>query len=73
VQHDVPALLTEADASRLLGLAPATLRNMRAQGRGPSFVKAGGLVRYRGIDLADWIESRIRHTTDGTRRKPQVL
>jgi predicted DNA-binding transcriptional regulator AlpA len=72
VQHELPQLLTEADASRVLGLAPATLRNMRAQGRGPSFVKAGGLVRYRDVDLVGWIESRIRHTTDGRRRKSQV-
>jgi predicted DNA-binding transcriptional regulator AlpA len=68
VQHSLSQLLTEADASRLLGLAPATLRNMRTQGRGPAFIKVGGLVRYRPDDLVDWIESRVRHTTDGTRR-----
>jgi hypothetical protein len=45
---------------------------MRVQGRGPSFVKAGGLVRYRYADLADWIESRVRHTTDGRRSKSQT-
>jgi hypothetical protein len=44
---------------------------MRVQGRGPTFVKAGGLVRYRYTDLSDWIESRVRHTTDGARRKAQ--
>jgi predicted DNA-binding transcriptional regulator AlpA len=68
MQHDLPQLLTETDAGRLLGLAPATLRNMRTRGRGPAFIKVGGLVRYRHSDLFDWIESRVRRTTDGTRR-----
>jgi predicted DNA-binding transcriptional regulator AlpA len=68
VQYDIPQLLTEADAAKLLGLAPATLRNMRPKGRGPSYIKVGGLVRYRHADIVDWIESRVRHTTDGNRR-----
>jgi predicted DNA-binding transcriptional regulator AlpA len=68
VQHELPKLLTEADAGKLLGLSPATLRNMRTKGRGPAFIKVGGLVRYRHSDLVDWIESRVCHTTDGTRR-----
>jgi predicted DNA-binding transcriptional regulator AlpA len=68
VQHNIPQLLTEADAGKLLGLAPATLRNMRTKGRGPSFIKVGGLVRYRHADIVDWIESRVRYTTDSARR-----
>ncbi len=68
MEHNLPQLLTEADAGTLLGLAPATLRNMRTKGRGPAFIKVGGLVRYRHTDLVDWIESRVRHTTGGTRR-----
>jgi hypothetical protein len=72
MQHEIPQLLTEEDASRLLRLAPATLRNMRTKGRGPFFIKVGGLVRYRHVDLVDWIESRVRRTTDGSRRKSQT-
>ncbi len=72
MQQDITKLLTEEDAGKLLGLAPATLRNMRTQGRGPSFIKVGGLVRYRHIDLVDWIDSRVRRTTDGGRRKSQT-
>jgi predicted DNA-binding transcriptional regulator AlpA len=68
MEHNLPQLLTEADASQLLGLAPATLRNMRCTGRGPAFIKMGGLVRYRHADLVDWIEARVRRTTDGARR-----
>lgn len=68
MQHNIPQLLTDTDAGELLGLAPATLCNMRTKGRGPSFIKVGGLVRYRHADLVDWIESRVRHTTDGRRR-----
>jgi predicted DNA-binding transcriptional regulator AlpA len=73
VQTNIPQLLTEDDAGKLLGLAPATLRNMRSKGCGPSFVKVGSLVRYRDIDLVDWLDTRIRHTTDGTRRKPKAV
>jgi predicted DNA-binding transcriptional regulator AlpA len=69
MQHDTFQLLTEEDAGKLLRLSPATLRNMRTKGRGPSFIKVGGLVRYRLTDLMDWIESRVRRTTDGSRRK----
>lgn len=73
MQHTIPHLYTEQDAANILGLAPATLRNMRANGRGPSFVKVGGLVRYRDADLVEWIESRIRHTTDGNRRRARAM
>jgi predicted DNA-binding transcriptional regulator AlpA len=73
MQHELPDLLTEVDTGKLLKLAPATLRNMRAQGRGPSFIKVGGLVRYRQADLIQWIESRVRHTTSGARRGSQAV
>jgi predicted DNA-binding transcriptional regulator AlpA len=72
MQQGIIQLLTEEDAGNFLKLAPATLRNMRTQGRGPSFIKVGGLVRYRHADLVDWIESRVRRTTDGSRRKSQT-
>jgi len=72
MQHDTFQLLTEDDASKILRLAPATLRNMRTQNRGPCFIKIGGLVRYRLTDLVDWIESRVRRTTDGNRRKSRA-
>lgn len=73
MQNSLPHLYTEQDAANILGLAPATLRNMRADGRGPSFVKIGGLVRYRDNDLVEWIESRVRRTTDGYRRHARTM
>jgi predicted DNA-binding transcriptional regulator AlpA len=72
MEHNLPQLLTETDAGQLLGLAPATLRNMRCSGRGPAFIKIGGLVRYRHADLVDWIEARVRRTTDEIRRSSSV-
>ncbi len=65
--HDVATLLTEKDAAQFLRLSPATLRNMRPKGRGPLYIKVGSIVRYRYADLMTWIESRVRHTTDGVR------
>lgn len=39
-------LLVENEAARLLRLQPATLRNWRAMGVGPDFVKIGSAVFY---------------------------
>lgn len=53
----------ESDAATLLGIAPGTLKNMRAEGSAPSHYKVGvarGRVSYRCLDLACWIEERRR-------------
>ena len=36
----------------------STMAHWRSEGRGPSFVKIGSKVGYRGSDLNLWIESR---------------
>jgi hypothetical protein len=72
VDHRIPLLYTTEDAARLLGLAPGSLNNMRAKGLGPTFVKLGSLVRYRHTDLVAWIESRVRRSTDGSRRRNEA-
>ena len=38
--------LTEAEAARILGLEPATLRQWRFLGREPAYHKFGSAVRY---------------------------
>ena len=49
------ALLTTEQAANYLNLSSRTLRRMRADGAGPSFVRATTrLVRYRQDDLEAW-------------------
>ena len=55
-------------AALKLGLGVSTLEKMRAQRRGPPFIKlARNLVRYRVSDLDDWITSRVRHSDNHIR------
>lgn len=52
-------LLTESEASRLLGVSTITLRKRRYAGLAPSYVKFGGNIRYRLQDVLAFIgESR---------------
>lgn len=54
-------LKTPLEAARYLRLEPASLANMRAQRRGPAFVRLSGrCVRYLTSDLDAWLQSR-RH------------
>jgi hypothetical protein len=48
--------LTSAEASALTGLAPKTLEAMRAEGRGPRFLKIGRRIAYRLADALNYIE-----------------
>ena len=50
----------ERDAARLLGSAPAYLKTLRQEGKGPvSYQRGigGCRISYRLADLAGWIES----------------
>lgn len=57
-------LLTPEDVSRILGVPMKTLAHWRTQRTGPLFLRVGVAVRYRPVDLTDWIEARV----DDTRR-----
>ncbi len=64
IDHVSESLLTEAQAARLLNFTPRFLQARRARGDGPPFVSISArAIRYRRIDLLDWIESRIRTNT----------
>ena len=53
-------LINERQLSELLGIAIQTARNWRSTGRGPAYVKLGGRsVRYRVVDVQDFIESGL--------------
>ena len=58
-EKNVPAQVTERQASIVLDVKPATLCNWRCTGRYHlPFIKTGRLVRYRVADLARWIAKR---------------
>ena len=63
-------LVTERDASELLGVSVRTLQKWRLQGNGPRFVKLGHAVRYDVKDLEAYIESARRRSTSDSEQIP---
>jgi predicted DNA-binding transcriptional regulator AlpA len=61
--HDPDTLLTGREAAALLRLSERTLERHRTAGTGPRFCALGRSIRYRRVDLADWIERAARHST----------
>jgi len=57
------SFLTTEQAAEYLQLQRNTLEAWRCRGGGPRFVKLGRSVRYRQVDLDNWIESRLRENT----------
>ncbi len=60
-------LLTEKHVAHLLGVKMTTLQMWRHQGRGPSFVRVGRLVRYQPTDVRLFIEENTTTTTSQPR------
>jgi excisionase family DNA binding protein len=56
-------LLTQSETAKLLRLSERTLERLRVSGGGPAFVKAGRAVRYREIDLEEWVSARVVSST----------
>lgn len=61
-------LLTTEEAAALLRLKPHTLENMRWLGTGPCFLKLGGRVFYRRIDLREWCNQARRRSSSGRKQ-----
>lgn len=58
-------LLTESDAAKVLGVRPQTLASWRSSGKyNLRFLKVGRKVRYRQIDIDQWLLSRIVGAND---------
>jgi hypothetical protein len=49
------ALLTESQVSEKLQVTLACLRSWRLRGDGPLYIKVGPLVRYRTVDIENWL------------------
>ena len=55
------------EAGERLGVERSTLDNWRWRGWGPQYLKVGGRVRYRLVDLADWLDAQSRSSTSDGR------
>lgn len=51
-------LWSPSAVARLLGTSIRTLERKRADGSGPKFVRVGRLVRYRDVDVDQWLAAR---------------
>lgn len=52
-------LFDEREAARRLGLSVATLRRRRLLRQPPAWVKLGGRVLYRAVDLNAFVEANV--------------
>ena len=53
-----PRYVSEAGAGVHLGYSARTMSRMRAEGRGPAYVRAGGRVTYDLRDLDRWARAQ---------------
>jgi excisionase family DNA binding protein len=51
--------LTTKELAERTGIPPETWRYWRAQGRGPAYIKAGRVIRYRVADVEAWEDSHL--------------
>ena len=64
--------MTEQEAGAYLCLAPATLRNWRAYGVGPAFIKLGRSVRYTADDLDRFVVDHTFEPEDHSSKKERM-
>ena len=60
-EHANQSYLTEKALADEIQVKPQTLAVWRTQGRGPAFVKLGRSVRYRRVDVEQFINSQRRN------------
>lgn len=60
-EHVTPDLRMKAQATAvLIGIKPKTLRNWRAEQKGPAWTMLGGQPWYRVVDVVRWLDSEDR-------------
>lgn len=57
-------LLNAKQVARRLGVTEGSLSQMRFHSRGPAYVKLGRAVRYREVDIVEYINRSVRATVD---------
>jgi hypothetical protein len=60
-------LFDEREAARRLGLSVATMRRRRLLRQPPAWVKLGGRVLYRSLELDAFVEANVVQLSDGRR------
>ena len=60
---DTDAYLTALSAAEYLHVSPSTLAKRRVDGTGPRFIKVGRSVRYRRVDLDNFMAIRVVGST----------
>lgn len=53
-------LLTETEAAKRVGVSLSTFRRWRRKGIGPKFFLLGGILRYRIVDLDEFVACHVR-------------
>jgi excisionase family DNA binding protein len=66
------ALLTTAEAARVLGVAAATLNDWRVRNEGPAYTKIGRLVRYSDHELERFIRESTVQTSNRKRAQREA-
>lgn len=49
------------EAAAILGLKASTLRVWRCSGKGPSYYKVGGAIRYKEDEIETWMAENVEH------------
>lgn len=58
-QPEQKKLLTESEAAQFLTVSVAALRAWRFRGKGPLYLKLGAAVRYRPVDLQQYLDAVV--------------
>ncbi|HEL4163321.1 MULTISPECIES: helix-turn-helix transcriptional regulator [Stenotrophomonas] len=64
-----PERFKGVEAAAYLGISKSTLEKMRANGRGPRYVRLGRQCFYRRTDLDAYIGGAVVETTDSRGQK----
>ncbi len=68
--EDPPRYLNTKQAAVYLGLSTQYLEIARHKGGGPQYIKLAKAVRYRPVDLDEFMDSRTqKHTADISRNE----
>jgi hypothetical protein len=63
---EVPQIVREREAARMLGVSTAALRRWRRERRGPAFVRLERCIGYRLADLAEFLTRNIVRSSEDT-------
>ena len=63
------ATLKTDSAAEYVGLGKSTLDKLRTTGGGPRYLKLGRVVRYRTVDLDEWLAACLTDSTSAKLRQ----